>query len=133
VSVWHGAALQKAAIPRQHDPPLLSRQKGNLRVAQRPVVGRVDPEHTQQTRQGPKMPVGHEPRAAGRLRIRELSQLRNVEHAEGGEDGDTLAACQPTRKVSRIAVHQHEPDFRVRNPEALDDVPQGSGLGQGNG
>jgi hypothetical protein len=50
---------------------------------------------------------------------------RDVERFEYGIHGDAIAVSNRAGKVRRLAVDQHQLDFRVRNAEALDHILDG--------
>src|SRR5271157_1345748 len=124
VAARHGGVFEQPAVPRQQDALLFGGDPRQFRIARAiPVLG-VESEHAQIRRQPSQVNIQHELRFAQRLRAH--AQLRrDVERFEYGIHRDTVAISKHAGKVRRLAVDQHQVDFRVRNAETLDRILDG--------
>jgi hypothetical protein len=116
--------FEQPAVPRQQDALLLGGDPHQFRIASGISVLGVESEHAQIGRQPSQMNIERELRLAQRLRA-DAQLRRDVERFEYGVHRDAIAVSNQAGKVRRLAVDEHQINFRVGNAETLDHILDG--------
>src|ERR1700758_3658973 len=117
-------ALQQAAIAGQQDPLLVQADVSQSRVVGATRPPHVETEHPKQPREPTEGHIDDEPRIAQRHRPQSGrgTDVQGLEHRVGG---DAVTSRRSVTEVRRIAVHQDEVNFGVRNAHRLQHVLDG--------
>jgi hypothetical protein len=116
--------FEQPAVPRQQDALLFGGDPDQFRIASGISVLGVESEHAQIGRQPSQMNIERELRLAQRLRA-DAQLRRDVERFEYGVHRDAIAVPNQAGKVRRLAVDEHQINFRVRDAETLDHILDG--------
>ena len=125
-TVGDRAAHQQLPVACQEDAVLASRQFGQGGITQIVVPEGIETQHPQPFGQGPQMGVGEKPRHP-QWAWSQLQEWPYIEGLEHGIDRDALAVADGRLQTDGFAAAYDEFNLSVRDPTALDQVPDRGG------